>query len=88
MIDLLTALADKSLVVAEERHAQTRYRLLETLREYAQDRLRECGTKRRGRRHVMHFVALAEAAEPKLWGAASEPGWTGSSRNTTTCGRR
>ena len=40
-LDLLTSLVDKSLVVAEPQQEHTRYRLLETVRQYAQDRLAE-----------------------------------------------
>src|SRR6185295_16468450 len=47
VLDLLTSLADKNLVVAEERNGATRYRLLETLREYGRDRLRESGEEDR-----------------------------------------
>ncbi len=48
---------------------QTRYRLLETVRQYAQDRLQERGEAERMRmRHEAFFVALAEEAEPALKG--------------------
>jgi DNA-binding CsgD family transcriptional regulator len=65
VLDLLAGLADKSLVVAEEQPDGTaRYRLLETLREYARERLAAAGaTEAVARRHAEHFVALAEAAE-------------------------
>ena len=46
VLDLLTSLVDKSLVVAEERDGATRYRLLETVRQYARDRLLESGEGR------------------------------------------
>ncbi len=70
VLDLLTSLADKSLVVAEERNGATRYRLLETVRQYAQDRIRESGEETQWRkRHLAHFLALAEDAEPHLRGA-------------------
>src|SRR5262249_50145224 len=47
-----------------------RYRLLETIREYARERLLESGEAERARdRHLAHFLALAGAAEPKLRGA-------------------
>jgi non-specific serine/threonine protein kinase len=69
-LDLLTSLADKSLVVAEERDGATRYRLLETVRQYARDRLLEGGDGGRWRdRHLEHFLAVAEEAEPQLTGA-------------------
>jgi non-specific serine/threonine protein kinase len=47
VLDLLTSLADKSLVVPEQEDAQTRYRLLETVRQYARDRLDDTGGRRR-----------------------------------------
>jgi predicted ATPase/class 3 adenylate cyclase/Tfp pilus assembly protein PilF len=68
VLDLLTSLVDKSLVQADgEGGAATRYRLLETVRQYARDRLLERGDGARWRdRHLAYFVALAEAAEPEL----------------------
>ena len=69
-LDLLTSLVDKSLVVAETEQGKTRYRLLETLREYGRDRLEESGEAEILRqRHQAFFVALAVEAEPKLKGA-------------------
>src|SRR5262249_56676733 len=44
VLGLLASLADKSLVVADtEAHAQTRYRMLDTIRDYAASRLAEAG---------------------------------------------
>jgi predicted ATPase/class 3 adenylate cyclase len=43
VLDLLTGLVDKSLVLAEARGAEERYRLLETLRQYAEERLLQAG---------------------------------------------
>ena len=69
VLDLLTSLTDKSLVVAEQEQGQTRYRLLETVRQYAGDRLGESGERESAReRHQACFVALAEEAEPQLTG--------------------
>ena len=46
---------------------ETRYRLLETIRQYAQDRLDESGeTDAVGRRHATHYCSLAEEAGPHL----------------------
>jgi tetratricopeptide (TPR) repeat protein len=63
-------LVDKNLVVYEEdERGQGRYRLLETVRQYAGDRLMESGGgEARRTRHRDHFLALAEEAEPKLRG--------------------
>lgn len=69
VLDLLTSLADKSLLVAEQEQGQTRYRLLETIRQYARDRLIESGDVEKVReRHQAFFVAFAEEAAPHLRG--------------------
>jgi predicted ATPase/DNA-binding CsgD family transcriptional regulator len=70
VIDLLQHLVDRSLVVAEE-HADgtNRYRMLEMLQQYAQERLFECGEADGARRqHAACFLALAERAEAELRG--------------------
>jgi hypothetical protein len=89
-LDLLAALVDKSLVVYEEREdGRARYRLTETVRQYARDRLRESGAAASMReRHCHFFLALAEDAEPKLRGAEQSCGWGTSRPSTTTCARR
>ncbi len=70
VLDLLTSLADKNLVVSEQEDAQTRYRLLETVRQYARDRLEDSGGSAAVRvRHRDYYLALAEEAHPKLRGA-------------------
>lgn len=43
MLDLLCGLAEKSLLQVDERDGKVRYRLLETLRMYGSEKLRECG---------------------------------------------
>lgn len=69
VLDLLASLVDKSLVVAEERASGTRYRLPETLGQYAAERMKErVGEVRWQGRHLEHFRALAEEAEPQLIG--------------------
>jgi tetratricopeptide (TPR) repeat protein len=60
---------DKSLVVAEERAAATRYRMLETVQQYAAQQLQELGNEAHWHeRHNAYFLALAEEAEPQLTG--------------------
>ena len=60
-LDLTDQLAAKSLVVAEPAPAGTRYRLLETIRQYAADRLAETGQAEQAqRRHTETFLRLAE----------------------------
>lgn len=65
ILDLLTSLTNKSLVVAETGETSVRYRLPETVREYALERLRERKEERTARdRHAEHYLALAEKAYP------------------------
>ena len=69
VLDLLTSLVDKSLVIAEERVASTRYRMLETVQQYAAEVLHVGGNEAYWqRRHALYFVELAEEAEPQLTG--------------------
>jgi predicted ATPase/DNA-binding CsgD family transcriptional regulator len=70
--EVLTALGrlvDKSLVVVDEHRGEAWYRLLETIRQYAVDRLDAAGERDAAReRHLDHFLALGEATEPELEG--------------------
>ena len=60
VLDLLTLLVDKSLVVANDRGGRTRYRLLETVRQYALEKLGESGEADAVRsRHRDHYTAIA-----------------------------
>jgi predicted ATPase/class 3 adenylate cyclase len=60
VLDQLTLLVDKSLVLAEDSRHGTRYRLLETVRQYAQEKLKESreGDEVRSR-HRDHYTAMA-----------------------------
>jgi predicted ATPase/transcriptional regulator with XRE-family HTH domain/Tfp pilus assembly protein PilF len=66
----LSFLVDKSLVVLEEReNEEPRFRLLETIREFARGRLAESGEDQVVQeRHAAYALALAEVAEPHLIG--------------------
>ncbi|MGH3153299.1 MAG: ATP-binding protein, partial [Streptosporangiaceae bacterium] len=69
--DLLGSLVDKSLVVAEPAGGALRYRLLETIRQFAAERLAEAGDEAAAAAataHCQYFLALAEAAAPHLEG--------------------
>jgi predicted ATPase/DNA-binding SARP family transcriptional activator len=69
VLDLLVRLVDRSLVVAVQTADGPRYRLLESVAAYCQERLREAGEEERvRRRHRDHYLALAERAEPRLRG--------------------
>ncbi|MBA3779371.1 MAG: hypothetical protein H0X16_08765 [Chloroflexi bacterium] len=68
-LDTLQSLVDKSLV----RHRDERFSMLETIREYAAERLDGSGEAHElRRRHADHFLALAEKAEPELRGDSLE----------------
>ena len=69
VLDLLGQLVDKSLVQVDDGQ-DTRYRLLETVREFCQARLLEAGDSDATRdAHLAYFVAYAERAAPKLTGS-------------------
>ncbi len=69
VLKLHASLTDKSLVLAEPSTGTTRYRLLETVRHYARDRLRATDEETRLKRsHLGHFIALAEEVDRKLHG--------------------
>lgn len=69
VFDTLSNLVDRSLVVVDEAGAVTRYGLLETVRDFAKQRLSETGEGEKVRdRHLGYFVELAEQAEPGLEG--------------------
>ena len=60
VVDLLALLVDKSLVVADNTGGRTRYRLLETVRQYALEKLAESGEADAVRsRHRDHYTGLA-----------------------------
>jgi non-specific serine/threonine protein kinase len=66
-----SSLLDKSLLRQEEgAEGEPRLMMLETIRDYARERLEESGEAEAVRRaHAEYFLALAEKAEPMLWGA-------------------
>ncbi|WP_394793418.1 ATP-binding protein [Armatimonas sp.] len=73
ILDLLTSLTDKSLVVAEIFSPSVRYRFLETIRQYASDHLSDSDDPETWReRHLAYFLAYAEQVEPYLSGAEQQ----------------
>jgi predicted ATPase/class 3 adenylate cyclase len=69
VLDLLTALIDKSLVLVETHHGEARYRLLETLRQYAWNQLVGGGEATEvQRRHRAWYLDLAERADAGMHG--------------------
>jgi len=77
VLELLGRLVDKSLVVVDTAVAsgQTRYRLLETIREYALEKMKSTGEETMLRdRHLDYFKTLAEEIEPHLY-ASEQAEW-------------
>jgi predicted ATPase/class 3 adenylate cyclase len=73
VIDLLTSLVDKSLLLVDTSGSATRFRLLETIREYGSERLMQEGAAEIAdvrRRHAEVFLALAEEAAADQHGPA------------------
>jgi predicted ATPase/class 3 adenylate cyclase len=67
ILNLLTQLVNKSLVTVDEQAGQARYHLLETIRQYARDKLIELHEESDARnRQLDYFVRLAQEAEPHL----------------------
>ena len=61
VLDLLTALIDKSLVTVERRASDTRYSLSETVRQYAEEQLVAAGDAEPTRdRHLRHFLSISQ----------------------------
>jgi predicted ATPase/class 3 adenylate cyclase len=76
VINMLASLVDKSLVLTDENGE--RYRMLETIRQFAQEKLQgstEDATVRS--RHLNHFLSLVEAAAPALPDSQDGPRWMG-----------
>ena len=66
VLDQLSLLVDKSLVVAENIRDRTRYRLLETVRQYAQEKLGESGEADSVRtRHRDYYTSMAALLDPQ-----------------------
>lgn len=78
-LGLLTVLHDKSLLVVDrsESGGPPRYRMLETVRQYAMERLNENGEGEDARaRHAAHYVGWVEGAEPHVRGP-DQDAWIG-----------
>jgi predicted ATPase/DNA-binding XRE family transcriptional regulator len=78
VLEGLASLVDKSLVVRDESvDGEARFRMLETLREYALERLAASGEEDAVRkRHADYYLALAETTEPELSGTKQHV-WVG-----------
>lgn len=69
VMNLLAVLVHKSLVISIGIQAQARYRMLDSIREYATEQVSKKGElETTQRKHVDYFVALTTSAKPELWG--------------------
>lgn len=81
VLDLVSALVDKSLVLAEPAGEERRYRLLQSMREYGLERLREGGEERDAAdRHARYYAGwtaslapLVDELEDELWKCRAAP---------------
>jgi predicted ATPase len=70
ILDLLSQLVNKSMVIVENFNSRIRYRRLETIRQFAREKLGETAEAEWLQdRHLIYFLKKAEEAEPKLSGA-------------------
>ena len=84
-VDAIASLVDKSLL----RRTGDRYWMLETIREFAAERLDELADASSLRdRHAAWYVELGERARPELRAREARSGSTGSTPSRRTCGRR
>jgi tetratricopeptide (TPR) repeat protein len=73
ILDVVQSLVDKSLLRREEGADVTRFVMLETIHEYATEKLEESGEAGElRRRHALYFMKLAEEAEPNLVGGKQQ----------------
>ena len=69
VLDILQSLVEKSLVMLDDSGESTRYRMLETIREYADEKLEQGGEKATiAERHCQHFFTLAKQVRDGLTG--------------------
>ena len=92
MLDLLSQLMDKSLVLAQEergRRNSLRYRMLVPVRQFGREKLEE-STEAQDvlRRHTEYYLDLAERADPSCWGRIRHAGCSGSGPSSGTCEER
>ena len=89
VLDTLSRLVDKSLVVAEEAAGETRYSRLETICQYSREKFAETDEVAVVRdRHLAYYVQFSEMAEEHAQRRAAILGHAGWKRSKTTCGPR
>ena len=84
-LECLTQLRERSLVIVEHEGAEPRFRLLETLREFAGEQLTEGHRERLRARHEEWFLGLAEESRSALRGPDQARCWSVWAPKTITC---
>jgi len=75
VLELLSGLVNKSVVVGAVDEVEVRYRMLEPIRQYAREKLEESGKAEAVlQRHALFFLTLAKEAQSRLWGP-EEAAW-------------
>lgn len=70
ILNTLIQLTDKSLVIIEKRDQETRFRFLETIQEFAREKLENAGEMEKFKnRHLAHFAEFAETMEANIDGS-------------------
>ena len=93
LLELAARLVDKSILVRDDgrdgRPGTARYRLLETIRYYGQEKLAEAGEGTLLRRRLRDWYERLAASRPHRGGPATstDTGWPGLSANNPACGR-
>lgn len=73
VLDSITTLVDKSLVVLSATDGEARYHLLETVKQYGDELLQSKGERDELRsQHADYYLAMAEHAAPRLFGGAND----------------
>jgi non-specific serine/threonine protein kinase len=73
VLDQLAQLVNKSLVQLDEQHRSVRYRLQDSIRQYALEKLEESGeTELLRRRHAEYYATMADEAENRLYSGEQE----------------
>jgi len=72
-LTIVSSLVDQSLIVLMRNHPESRFDMLDVIREYAAERLVEAGEAESiAHRHALHYLELAQAGEPNMAGAGQE----------------
>jgi predicted ATPase len=87
VLDLLTHLVDKSLLMVGEQQGTARFQMLETIREYAIKKFLELAKRWRRSRHLI-LMKFAEETNPGYMAPSRPSGWSDWKMSTTTCAPR